>query len=114
MGVTPDKDLSNSGQTPATSETPAQPPVPAPVHKVGQHKPQNNGFKPQQSKQLGTCKSECYRCGGSHNPSGCPCKEYVCHFCKKKDHLAKKRRKKSKSRTEAHQCCDRRGDPGRR
>ena len=63
MGVTPDKDLSsivNSGQTPATSETPAQSPVPAPVHKVGQHKPQNNASKPQQSKQLGTCKSECY------------------------------------------------------
>ena len=67
-------------------------PVPTPVHKMVSR-------KPQLVRQQGS-KSECYRCGGSHHHSSCPCKEFVCHFCKKKGHLAKKCRQKNKSRTE--------------
>ena len=31
----------------------------------------------------------CYRCGGKHNHSTCPFKFEVCHFCKKRGHIAK-------------------------
>jgi len=30
----------------------------------------------------------CYRCGGKHQASWCKFKDYECHFCKKKGHLA--------------------------
>ena len=48
-------------------------------------------------------KTECYRCGGRHLASGCPCKELVCHFCKKKAtwlRCAGRRRQKQAERSE--------------
>ena len=72
--------------------TPVQPP-PTPVHKVGQQKPQVN---PRNNSPPGN-RSKCYRCGGGHLASVCPCREFVCHFCKKKGHLAKVCRKKGKA-----------------
>ena len=44
----------------------------------------------------GSDKKSCYRCGGGHLASKCPCREYVCHSCKKKGHLSKMCRKKGK------------------
>ena len=43
---------------------------------------------------------ECYRCGGQHNSHKCKYKESLCHYCKKKGHLAKKCHQRQKS--EAH------------
>ena len=37
---------------------------------------------------------DCYRCGGKHQASKCKFKDYECHFCKKKGHLASVCRKK--------------------
>ena len=54
------------------------------VHQV--HKPAFRG-EPSRSRQ-------CYRCGGRHQASQCKFKEYECHFCKKKGHLASVCRKK--------------------
>ena len=44
--------------------------------------------------------SECYRCGGNHTAAACHCREFLCHFCKKKGHLAKMCRQKLKSMKE--------------
>ena len=71
------------------------------MHNVTQQRKQRNNAKLQggdspQPTQSGCC----YRCGGQHKQSACPCKEWVCHFCKKKGHLAKVCRKKHKQRTE--------------
>ena len=41
--------------------------------------------------------SECYRCGGKHQASRCKFKEYECHYCKKKGHLAAVCRKKKEA-----------------
>ena len=71
---------------------------PASVHRVGQRRPQYSGSKKQGSPRPVQEKPECFRCGGKHHPSSCPCKEYVCHFCKKKGHLAKVCRKKTRSK----------------
>ena len=94
-GATTDKNYSSAAdQAPAASQTP--------VHRVGQRRPQLNSSK-QQGRQRGissSAKSECHRCGGKHHPSSCPCKEFRCHFCKKRGHLAKMCRKKNKSRPE--------------
>ncbi|ETW98899.1 MAG: hypothetical protein ETSY2_42010 [Candidatus Entotheonella gemina] len=49
--------------------------------------------------QSGT-RRDCHRCGGKHQPSRCAFKEYECHFCKKKGHLAKVCRKKAATKTE--------------
>ena len=74
------------------------PPAPqTPVYRVGHCKAHNNGFKQQGKSTPPPPKPESYRCGGRHNLSGCPCKEFVCHFGKKKGHLAKVcRKEKSK------------------
>ena len=37
-----------------------------------------------------------YRCGGKHDASKCRFKEYECHYCKKRGHLASVCRKKAK------------------
>ena len=91
-GATTDKDHPTADQAPPAPQTA--------VHRVGQHK--QDGPR-QQSKQQGSsysAKLQCYRCGGKHHPSSCPCKEFVCHFCKKKGHLAKMCRKKNRSKAE--------------
>ena len=38
---------------------------------------------------------DCYRCGGKHNADDCRFKETICHFCKKKGHLARVCRSKA-------------------
>ena len=42
----------------------------------------------------------CYRCGGKHQASRCKFKDYECHFCKKKGHLAAVCRKKKQAKSE--------------
>jgi len=42
----------------------------------------------------------CYRCGGKHQASRCKFKDYECHFCKKKGHLAVVCRKKKQAKGE--------------
>ena len=67
----------------------------------GNHRPKPS--KPQQlseDKQQQGSGKECHRCGGRHEPSTCPFKQYDCHFCKKKGHLARVCRKKSRSSPE--------------
>ena len=61
------------------------------VHRVGRStKPPNK--RSAQSKPPGD--GDCYRCGGKHQASKCKFKDYECHFCKKKGHLASVCRKK--------------------
>ena len=56
---------------------------------------QHSGGKQQGSRNSG--KQECYRCGGGqHDSTDCPFKQYECHFCHKKGHLAKVCRQKKK------------------
>ena len=83
---------------------------PAPISKVNdrpspkapagkgncRHKPQQYG----EDKQQQDSDKECHRCGGSHEPSTCPFKQYDCHFCKKKGHLARVCCKKGRSAPE--------------
>jgi hypothetical protein len=42
-------------------------------------------------------KEECHRCGGKHPAARCKFKDYECHFCKKKGHLASVCRKKKRA-----------------
>ena len=42
----------------------------------------------------GTSTAICYRCGGKHIASQCRFRDYECHYCKKKGHLASVCRKK--------------------
>ena len=93
-GATYDKDLK---EDPPISQ--------ASVHRVGQHRPKYSGSKKQGSPKP---VQECFRCGGKHHPSSCPCKEYVCHFCKKKGHLCRK-----KTHNKAGQCADNQSLPNR-
>ena len=53
--------------------------------------------KPQPQQHNSGKQAECYRCGGHHNPSDCPFKQYECHNCKKSGHLARVCRKKKGS-----------------
>ena len=55
---------------------------------------------PKKSQQPAQQKSECYRCGGKHPPARCKYKDFDCHFCKKKGHLASVCRKKKKEKGE--------------
>ena len=73
--TTTDKDRNTHKQEPpSTQETP--------VHKVA---PITKG-KPQQYTSGDSGKSDCYRCGGKHCPSTCPCRQLECHFfARKKD-----------------------------
>ena len=70
-----------------------------PVNKVGPHKQD----KPQSGGSNSFSKPVCFRCGGKHLSSGCPCKDFECHFCKKRGHLAKVCRKKSRTRNRPKQ-----------
>ena len=93
--ATADKNLPNDQQAPPASQTP--------VYRVGQQrKQQHNGSKQQGRTTPPSGSTECHRCGEKHSTSGCPCREFVCHFCKKKGHLhvAKVCRRKNKYRTE--------------
>ena len=76
---------------------------PAPIGKVNDHPFPNTpawkgnrrykSNKPQKvsqnKQQQGSDNSgkECHRCGGTHEPSICPFKQYDCHYCKKKGHI---------------------------
>ena len=65
------------------------------------NKPQQHpsGDKPQLQDSDNSGK-QCHRCGGTHEPATCPFKQYECHFCKKKGHLAQVCRKKDSSTPE--------------
>ena len=91
--ATADKNLPNDQLALPASQTP--------VYRVGQQrKQQHNGSKQQGRTTPPSDSTECHRCGGRHSASGCPCREFVCHFCKKKGLLAKVCRRKNKYRTE--------------
>ena len=73
------------------------------VNKVGHTKPPSDrGTKTTWKRQTSppATVSECYRCGGKHTAAACHCREFLCHFCKKKGHLAKMCRQKVKSMKE--------------
>ena len=73
------------------------------VHQVWPTKPpSDSGTKTKGRSQTGppATKTECYRCGGDHSAATCHCKEFLCHFCKNKGHLAKMCRQKAKSKKE--------------
>ena len=67
-------------------------PAETPIHRVSRppRRPKDN--KRQQPD------ADCYRCGGKHQASRCKFKEYECHYCKKKGHLASVCRKKKQDR----------------
>ena len=48
----------------------------------------------QRGSPTGHKESQCQRCGGKHDPTKCRFREYDCHYCKKKGHLAAVCRKK--------------------
>ena len=52
------------------------------------------GQKSKSARPGGSSARGCYRCGAKHHPARCPFREYECHHCKKKGHLAKVCRKK--------------------
>ena len=58
--------------------------IPAEVHAIPRNSPPPRG------------QTNCYRCGGKHNAADCRLKEAVCHFCKKKGHIARVCRSKAK------------------
>ena len=58
-------------------------------------KPSNSG---EQSHNHNSTGKHCSRCGGWHEPTHCTYKNYECHYCKKKGHLGKMCRKKSRPR----------------
>ena len=73
----------NAAQLQAPSQTTTQ------VNKLGGHpNPKASNGK----KSFGTC----HRCGGKHMQKDCPFKEAECHKCKKKGHLARVCRSKTK------------------
>ena len=59
-----------------------------PVNRMG------NGKAKKPAKTSAGGISDCYRCGGKHPATHCRYKEYDCHYCKKKGHLASVCRKK--------------------
>ena len=77
-----------------------------------QRKPRNNAPRLRGSSTSPPGKTGCYRCGGNHKPTTCPCREYTCHYCKKKGHIAKVCQKKDRGNQEqAHSVRDQ-GAPG--
>ena len=65
------------------------------VNKVGYAKPtpdsgtKGKGYARDSQASPPANVSECYRCVGNHSAATCYCKQFLCHFCKKKGHLAK-------------------------
>ena len=57
------------------------------VNRVTRNAPRNDGHG----------KTECHRCGGKHPAARCKFKDYECHYCKKKGHLASVCRKKKRA-----------------
>ena len=47
--------------------------------------------------------AKCYRCRGTHLPKDCYFKDAECHFCKKRGHIAKVCRAKTKAEGRRHQ-----------
>ena len=82
--------------------------TPDPAHSVNKLVPPrrsydsgSGGSKPQDCPP--DTKSECcYRCGGNHSAATCHCKDFICHYCKKKGHLAKVCRKKKSKPAQAN------------
>ena len=71
-GVTADKDHPTPTLTPPASQIP--------VYTMSQQrKPRNNAPRQRGSN---TSPPGCYRCGGNHQPTTCPCRAYTCHYCK--------------------------------
>ena len=83
----------DTGQQDATVED-------KPVHRVA-HRPQKRSTQAKTQPQQPRHQGDCHRCGGKHLASRCRFKEYECHFCKKKGHLASVCRKKRQAMAEA-------------
>ena len=70
------------------------------IHKLGQQGSQNKPLQGNNQRKLaqkGTS-DECYRCGGSHQPSGCPFKSSKCYNCHLVGHIKTKCRKPKKGK----------------
>jgi len=69
------------------------------VHSVRQERRQSQKRAPNQSAAQSHKASsvECHRCGGKHKATKCEFQDVECHFCKKKDHIARACRSKQKS-----------------
>ena len=52
------------------------------------------GSSQQRAPRSGGRNTTCYHCGGKHEASRCKYREYECHYCRKKGHLASVCRKK--------------------
>lgn len=93
---------------PGTSEKNHNTPLPTAIQKV--KKPQESStvnrvdrpkqYHPIQRKSGPSRDQSCYRCGGKHHPTRCTFKDYECHNCKKRGHLARMCRKKAHSKPE--------------
>ena len=105
-----EKDLERLTGDKDHDKTPSEgpPTTQIPVYTVGRQRNQRNNTQRRRSEGSPAAgKSGCYRCGGSHKPTSCPCKDYVCHYCKKKGHIAKVCLKRDKSNPEqAHSVKD--------
>ena len=62
-----------------------------PVNHVAKSTPNPSNKR---SPPSGRTTDECYRCGRKHQASRCRFRDYECHFCKKKGHIAAACRKK--------------------
>ena len=61
------------------------------------------GSSQQRVPQSGGRNTTCYRCGGKHKASKCKYKDYECHYCRKRGHLASvchKKKRDSQAQTE--------------
>ena len=73
------------------------------------HRPQQRSGEKQQGTS-NPVQLECSRCRGKHEQSRCPFKQYECHNCRKKGHLARKcRTRGQESHEETHHMLSKRG-----